>query len=239
VIPAFNAAEFLGATLQSVVNQSQRPYEIIVVDDGSTDATPEIARSFGVTLISGANAGVSAARNVGVKAASGEYIAYLDADDVWTPDKLAIQSAALASYTLPAFSFTDYRLFDDRGVWRKKSELRGHWAFRKIVGNRSGQADLVIEARGKEPVLYDSYIPPSSVLVRRADVLAVGGFDESLRVTEDYEFYLRLFKRLSAVVVMKPLLLYRRHASQVTAKGPAMKAGFFPVARRVAAAPAN
>jgi hypothetical protein len=85
--------------------------------------------------------------------------------------------------------------------------------------------------------LYDSYIPPSAVVVRRADALAVGGFDETLRVTEDFEFYLRLLKIVPAVAVMKPLLLYRQHPGQATADATLMRAGFFDVAARVAAAP--
>jgi glycosyltransferase involved in cell wall biosynthesis len=239
VVPAFNAAGYLAAALQSVADQSVRPYETIVVDDGSTDETQAVARSFGVTVIARANAGVSAARNTGTQAASGDYIAYLDADDVWAPEKLAVQSAALASYGRPAFAFTDYRMFDERGPRRRSSELSAHWAFRKIAGKISGRTAIVIEAGADEPVLYDSYIPPSAVLVRRADVLAAGGFDETLHAAEDYDFLLRLLRLVPGIAIMKPLLFYRQHAGQATAKTAAMKAGFFEVARRVAASPAS
>jgi GT2 family glycosyltransferase len=236
VIPAYNAARYLAATLQSVAEQTSPPGEVIVVDDGSTDATVEIARSFGANVVSLTNAGPAAARNAGTNAASGEYVAFLDADDVWVPEKLAVQLAGLAAFGAPAFSFTDYRMFDEQGLRRRKSELRGTPAFRKIAGNLRRKR-IVLRTRGRRPILYDSYIPPSSVLVRKADLLAAGGFDETLRVTEDYEFFLRLFRIVPAVVVMKPLLLYRQHAGQATAKATLMKSGFFEVARRVAAAP--
>jgi glycosyltransferase involved in cell wall biosynthesis len=236
VIPAYNAAQYLAATLQSVSDQSSPPGEVIVVDDGSTDATAEIANSFGARVLSLTNAGPSAARNAGTQAASGEFIAFLDADDVWLPDKLAVQLEALRSHRGPAFSFTDYRMFDEQGLRRRKSELRGTPAFRRIAGNMR-RARIVLTARGRRPILYDSYIPPSSVLVRKVDVLAAGGFDETLRTTEDYEFFLRLFRIVPAVAVMKPLLLYRQHAGQATAKATVMKVGFFEVAKRVAAAP--
>lgn len=237
VIPAYNSAAHLPATLQSVFAQSTPPAEVIVVDDGSTDDTAAIARSFGAAVLSLANGGPSAARNAGTKAASGEYIAYLDADDIWVPEKLAVQYAALESYGLPAFSFTDFRQFDDRGVYNAKSELRRRSGFRKTAGRTRGQADILITAHGDRPVLYESYILPSTALVRRSEVLAVGGFDETLRAAEDYEFFLRLYNLVPAVVVMKPLLLYRQHAAQATSNAMSMKSGLFDVATRVAASP--
>jgi glycosyltransferase involved in cell wall biosynthesis len=237
VIPAYNAASYLAAALDSVYGQTVRPAEVIVVDDGSADATPEIARSFGARVISLANKGPSAARNAGVQEASGDFVAYLDADDIWFPEKLSTQLAALAAHGAPAFSFTDFRAFDGAGVHRPKSELRRRAAFRRSAGRTKGRASIVFAAKGDRPVLYGSYIMPSSLLVRRADALAVGGFDESLRVTEDYEFCLRLFTIVPAIVILQPLLLYRQHAAQATSNGTLMKAGFFEVAKRVASSP--
>jgi glycosyltransferase involved in cell wall biosynthesis len=240
VIPAYNASAYLPATLRSIFDQSCPPGEIIVVDDGSTDDTVEVARAFDVRVIAVSNRGPSAARNIGMRSATGEYVAFLDADDLWTPQKLAVQCAALRSYARPAFSFTDYRVFDDRTVHTHSSGLRQHPAFRAIARrakNVSGRRDIVVAADGKHPVLYESYIQPSSVLVRLADAFAVGGWDETLRMSEDQEFFLRLFKILPAVGVMQSLLLYRRHAAQATAKSTAIMAGYLNVARCVAAAP--
>lgn len=240
VIPAYNASTYLAATLQSVFDQSLRPHEVIVVDDGSSDDTVAIARSFeGVTLISQANGGCAASRNTGTRAASGEFIAYLDADDVWAPDKLALQVAALEEYGRPAFSFTDYRTFDEHGFRKRVSELGRYAEFRKIAGAIRGRERIVIKDNGKTPVLYGtSYIAPASLMVRRADVIKAGGFDETMRLGEDHEFCLRMLSVLPAVVVMKPLLYYRQHAGQGTSKtATSVKAIHFDVARRAAAAP--
>jgi glycosyltransferase involved in cell wall biosynthesis len=239
VIPVYNGAAYLGATLQSVMDQSEPPCEVIVVDDGSTDDTAAIARSFGVTLISQENRGIAAARNAGTRAATGEYIAYLDGDDLWSPDKLEIQLSGLALYGRPAFSFTDFCVFDENGIDRRVRALRDHPAFRKTAGPVGERQDVIIEAKDDRPVLPDDYILPSSTLIRRADVVAVGGFDETLRTAEDYEFFLRLFAIVPGIGVMRPLVLYRRHAAQVSAKPIALTAAFFEIARRVAASPSR
>jgi glycosyltransferase involved in cell wall biosynthesis len=95
VIPAYNAERFLAEALESVFAQTTPAAEVIVVDDGSTDATPEVARSFrAVTLIEQQHRGVSVARNTGVRASKGELIAFLDADDMWYPEKLELQGSA-------------------------------------------------------------------------------------------------------------------------------------------------
>jgi glycosyltransferase involved in cell wall biosynthesis len=237
VIPAYNAERFLPETLRSVFEQSTPPDEVIVVDDGSSDGTGAVARSFGATVIALSNGGVSAARNAGSRAARGEYIAFLDADDLWTPDKLRVQLDALDTLGQPAFSFTDYRMFDENGLRKCESQLLHHAAFRRVAGKIAGRRDILIATRGKRPVLYESYIPPSAVMVRRADLIAAGGFDETLVAAEDYELFLRLLRSVPAVAVMEPLLLYRQHARQATANATEMKAGIFEVARRVAAAP--
>lgn len=239
VIPAYNAGAYLRTTLESVFAQSMQPEEIIVVNDGSTDDTVAIARSFGATVVSLKNGGPSAARNAGTWVAGGEYIAYLDADDIWAPQKLALQVAALRAYSKPAFSFTDFRRFDTRGFHNAPSGLRAQPAFRRTVGNRRNRAIILISADAKRPVLRDMYFLPSSVLVRRTDVLAIGGFDESLRAGEDHEFFLRLFRRIPALAVMQPLLLYRRHAAQSTASAITIPMREFEVQSRVAAAPAR
>ncbi len=237
VIPAYNAGAHLGATLRSVLAQTAPPGEIIVVDDGSSDDTVAIATTFGVRVIARENSGPSAARNAGTQAARGEFIAYLDADDLWPPEKLETQLRALLAYPAAAFSFTDYRFFDDFGVHVRPSELRRHSAFRRAVGSLNGRTTFVIASGEQHPVYTDNYILPSSVLARKSDILAVGGYDERLRLCEDYEFFLRLFKRVPAVAIVKPLVLYRRHANQATAQGVAITAGLFDVERCVAAAP--
>ncbi len=239
VIPAFNAAAFLPAALRSVFAQSSPPGEIIVVDDGSTDDTASVARELGARVVTLPNGGPSAARNAGTRLARGEFVAFMDADDLWQPQKLAVQHAALEAFGKPAFSFTDFRIFDEHGIHTRSSGLNHHPMFRRVV--RKAQAltknEVLIAATGRGPVLSDSYIQPSSALVRRADVLAVGGFDERLRVHEDHEFFLRLFLIRPAIAVLESLMLYRRHAAQATADQTTMRNGFIDIASMVAAAP--
>jgi hypothetical protein len=98
-----------------------------------------------------------------------------------------------------------------------RSELRAHPAFRRTVGRAPSGTNVIVSASERRPVLPDMYFVPSSAVIRRADVLAAGGFDESLRGCEDTEFFLRLFKLVPAIAVMRPLMLYRRHDAQNTA----------------------
>jgi glycosyltransferase involved in cell wall biosynthesis len=237
VIPAYNAARHLPATLRSAFAQSHAPVEVIVVDDGSSDDTAAVAHALGARVITVANAGVSNARNVGTHAAVGEYIAYLDADDLWPARKLATQVAALETYGRPAFSFTDYRLFDDRGTYRARGELKRRRSFRSVAQRLMGSDLVVMTANDARPVLTESFILPSSAVVRRADVLAAGGFDAALRAAEDYDFFLRLFKLVPAVVILEPLVLYRQHAAQATSNSTSMRSAISDVASLVAAAP--
>ena len=235
IIPAYNAGAYLHETLASVFAQTTAPAEVIVVDDGSTDDTAEVARAHGATVISRPNGGISAARNTGIRAAQGEFIALLDADDVWMPEKLEVQLAALAA-AAPAFSFTDFQLFDSRGVHAVRSGLRTHPAFRRTVRRAPPGANVLVSASDLRPVLPDMYFLPSSTLMRRVDVIAAGAFDETLVGCEDAEFFLRLFRIVPAIAVMRPLMRYRRHDAQATASARIMISHEFALLDRVAAA---
>ncbi len=241
VIPAYNASAYLAQTLDSVASQSLAPLEVVVVDDGSKDDTAQIARAYNVRLISQTNSGISAARNAGIHAAAGEYIALLDSDDLWAPEKLAVQYASLQAYGKPAFCFTDYRIFTDRGT-NNKSGLWAHPAFRdtvKRIGKKNTSGEFVIADNGVEAVLPDCYIQPSALIVRRADVLASGGFDRTIPVGEDWEFFLRLFKCVPGIALMRSLMLYRKHPGGETANYSKFILGQFDIARRLAADPAK
>jgi hypothetical protein len=153
------------------------------------------------------------------------------------PEKLELQLAALAAASVPSFSFTDFHVFDSHGVRAVKSALRAHPAFRRTVRRAPSGANVVVSASESRPVLPDMYFLPSSAVVRRADFMAVGGFDESLPGCEDVEFFIRLFKLVPAIAVMRPLLRYRRHAAQATSSATRVMTNEFAMIDRIAGAP--
>jgi glycosyltransferase involved in cell wall biosynthesis len=172
VIPAYNAARFLPRCLQSVFAQTLKPDEVIVVDDGSTDNTAAVAAELGARVISHKNSGVAATRNAGIRSASGEWIALLDADDMWAPEKLERQAASIQPDTV--LVYTGIRIFDDDGV-------------------RSGQPAIdPVSARGE--LRYRNPIANSSVLVRREAVMQSEGFRDGISGCEDWEMWFRLMR---------------------------------------------
>ena len=198
VIPTYNHAQFLPTALASVRAQTYGPVEIIVVDDFSTDNTEEVVArhsSPGTTYIKSANKGIVAtSRNIGTRAAKGEYIAFLDADDEWVPNKLELQ--------LPHFA--------DSSVVAVASDLRYSGA-RAYSPSRRGRGSIGYREYRNLEIVRDNPIATSSVVVRRADLDRVGGFDESpeFRFIEDWELWLRLTVDRSVRVLQERLVIYR------------------------------
>lgn len=186
VVPAYNAATFLPRSLKSVFAQTLKPEEVIVVDDGSTDNTAALAAELGATVISRPNGGLSAARNTGIQNASGDWIALLDADDLWAPEKLLRQAARVRAETV--LVYTGIRIFDDNGV---RSEL-----------------PAVDPVDARKMLRYRNPITPSTVLVRRDAVLRDGGFREDIRACEDWEMWVRLQHLGDFEAVSDPLTDY-------------------------------
>jgi glycosyltransferase involved in cell wall biosynthesis len=170
VIPAYNAARFLPRCLASVFAQTLKPEEVIVVDDGSTDDTAALAAALGARVISRPNGGLSAARNTGIQNASCEWIALLDADDLWAPEKLERQAACIRPETV--LVYTGIRFFDDHG-------------------NRDEQPAIDPDA-ATEMLRYCNPITPSTVLARREMLMRDGGFREDIRACEDWEMWFRI-----------------------------------------------
>jgi glycosyltransferase involved in cell wall biosynthesis len=167
VIPAFNAARYLGAALGSVLAQTLQPREILVVDDGSTDATSEVAQRYpGVRLVRQEHLGISAARNAGVSGTSGDWIAFLDADDLWLPDKLEHQLAVISA----------------------KGSLGVFGWLKSFVSPDLSAQDRARLAVDPEPV---PGFHASTLLMARASFLSVGMFDETLRAGEFVEWAAR------------------------------------------------
>lgn len=209
VIPAYNAAVFLRQTLRSVLDQTHDVCEIVVVDDGSTDATPDIARSFSdsrIKLITGSRRGVSGARNLGVNSTNSELIAFLDADDYWSKQKLTAQIAHLNGH--PSLV----------GVGALMGYVSTAGSTLGIAGQDVGQTELDAIRKG-----YLMPFPLSSFLVRRDIFELVGGFDERLDrdvpgQVEDLDFLARVVEKGPIGTVAEVLGGYRIHSNSATVR---------------------
>ncbi|OGX04583.1 MAG: hypothetical protein A3G87_06050 [Omnitrophica bacterium RIFCSPLOWO2_12_FULL_50_11] len=191
------------------MKQTYREFEVIVVDDGSSDDTSRIVHSYGgcVRYLYRENGGQGAARSTGIRAARGEYIAFLDSDDLWTPTKLERQMSYLARNPAAPFVYCDAEYFDDesgRLLYRSSQLLRlyeGH-----DVGGR---------------LLVNNFVPAASPVVKRAVFEKVGYFDEDrlLQGSEDWEMWLRIAARYPLAVVREPLARYRLHRGNMVGSG--------------------
>jgi len=217
VITAYNSERFVADAIRTVRAQSVRAHEIIVVDDGSSDRTAEIATALRVRVLRQKNSGSAAARNAGTRAATAPWIAYLDVDDLWIPEKLALQWTALQAAPGADFSFCEFAVFDDQGIITP-AYLAGNAEYvaveRRAVA--PGAVYAIRESLGAQLLIGD-FILQSSLLVRRDVVDAIGGFDESIRRCEDYEFMLRLLAVADAAIVEQRAAFYRRHSANKSA----------------------
>ncbi len=211
VIPAFNAATTVRAAVASTLRQTMPVSEAIVVDDGSTDATADVVAGIDdprVRLISRRNGGPSAARNAGIAAAHGEWIAFLDADDLWLPQYVESAMTALRAAPNPGFAYTDAYAFDAvRGQIRVES--MGEVMGAVVPPPRDREGFLVALLRRN--FVFTSAVVPATVLA------AVGGYDEALRLSEEYDLWLRiLVAGFDAVWMGGPLAIYRLHPGQTS-----------------------
>jgi glycosyltransferase involved in cell wall biosynthesis len=227
VIPAYNAQSHLAECLASVSEQSGRfTLEIIVVDDGSRDATAEIARRHpGVQCITQANAGPSAARNVGIASARGEFIAFLDADDLWPAGKLAAQLDVLLQHPEAALVCGDCRQFDARGRWP-----RTEYASNGVGAGGWDSGELVPQAYSR--LLENNFITTGSVVARRAMLQEAGGFAEDLRLVEDLDLWLRMARRHPIAWCALECLLRRRHDANISGNAEAVALAYLDVLER-------
>jgi glycosyltransferase involved in cell wall biosynthesis len=202
VIPAYNAAGFIGEAVDSVLAQTFPPLEIIVVDDGSTDDTEGALEPYGskVQFVRQANGGPSAARNRGVRMATGSLVAFLDADDTWLPGKLARQVACLDGRPRVGLVHTALLRWDQA----LNTYSPGDPARRLYVGDCY------------ERLLWASPIMPSTVLLRRECFDTAGYFDEDIRGPEDWELWARVGQHYEFASIDEPLVHYRVHAANLT-----------------------
>jgi glycosyltransferase involved in cell wall biosynthesis len=209
VIPVYNGERFLREAIESVRAQTVSVAEIIVVDDGSTDGSAELADSLGATVIRQPNAGVTAARNAGILVASQPWVALLDQDDVWEVKKIETQMNIAAKDPRTAMVTCDYSIFNQNGtvVSSILEKYRfGYEAQRKIRVCENGAIICELDECFSD-VTY--LLLPSFILVRREILERIGMFDESLRFAEDFDCFMRGLAN-SYLGVAESVLAHRR-----------------------------
>ncbi len=218
VIPCYNAERYIGATLRSVLAQGLPDIEVIVVDDGSNDGSADMVRSGfpGVTLLRQANQGVAAARNHGIEQARGDWIAFVDADDIWLPGKLAAQLALLQAHPDARIAYTAWQVWHSTEPEPTPGLLAELAAGADDVPRWAGASGWIYPE-----LLLDCMVWTSTVLAQRALLRDLGGFDAGLRIGEDYDLWLRASRVTPILRVPRPFALYRLHPASITKGVPA------------------
>lgn len=205
IIPAYNSEKTIRETIESVLKQSFSDFELIIINDGSTDSTLAIASSIQVQdprikVFSYPNAGGAVSRNRGFSHSSGEFIAFLDSDDLWTSDKLESQLKALQQNPQAGVAYSWLDAIDEEGKF-----IRG--------GNYRNENGYIFAKLFLVPFVESG----SNPLIRRQAFIDVGGFDESLPASQDYDLYLRLAALYEFVAVPSPQVLYRISSNSMSA----------------------
>lgn len=239
VVPAYNSARYIAETLKSVLAQTRPADEILLADGASKDDTVAIAKSTvpNIKVISEPDQGVADGRNKAIRMASADWVAFMDADDLWHPEKLRMQSELIEK--APEVEF----VFCDAWQFRGEETLLG-----SFLATRTNFPTLPKHAVGENLHVFDTdvsvaimevnyVVTTSTAMVKRSAALEVDGFDPTLRVCEDYEFWLRVLKGRKAGVVNMPLVGYRHHGDSLSDDREAMVRGRIEVATRVFARP--
>ena len=229
VIPTFNRAALVGEAVASALGQAYPAIEVLVVDDGSTDGTERALQPYRdrIVYLRKANGGISAARNAGMRAARGKFIAWLDDDDVWCRDKTAIQVEVLQAHPEVVMVSTDFSAFDAHGEI-EASHIRSYYAAarRSPAGlaalypqagwlEVSGTEIRVFHGAVYEALVWGNFVHPPTVMFRRTLLEHIGGLDEGWSNASnamEHDFFLRASRRGDFAYVDRPLIRYRYHA---------------------------
>jgi glycosyltransferase involved in cell wall biosynthesis len=202
VTPAYNALQFLPDTIRSVVNQTFPDFEFIIVDDGSSDGTGEYISNYSdrrIVALIRENRGPSAARNAGITVSRGKYIAFLDADDLWLPQKLDRQVQQMEADSEIGLTHTGISYIDEH--------------------SREIQPPLGVSGQGmirKAMLINPSVRCASTPLIRRSCFAQVGMFSEDLRQHADWDMWLRISEKFKIAIIDEPLTQYRQHSANMT-----------------------
>ncbi len=202
IIPSYNSESFVCDAVRSVLAQTFSPLEILVIDDGSTDNTRGVLEQFGdrIRYYRQENRGPASARNTGIHFASGKLLAFLDADDVWLPDKLSKQYNVLAQQSEIGLVHSDIR------YWHQDTGEKNL----KWVGRERFAGDCYI------CLFYENRVLTSSILVRKECFGKAGLFDERLGRAEDWDMLIRIARHYRFAYIPEPLIDYRLHGAGLT-----------------------
>ncbi|MEW6109468.1 MAG: glycosyltransferase [Nitrospirota bacterium] len=251
IIPTYNRAQYICQAIESVLQQTMKDYGVIVVDDGSTDNTREVITPYldKIKYIYTDNCGPAHARNVGMKAATGEYISWLDSDDLYYPYKLELQSACLDKFQDVAMVCTEASAFDDSGYWDE-------YHLKKYHKSAYDNSDITYENIFSENILlkdagldsgnwenrriyvgniFDMYfqhliVLTAGVMIRKNILEKIGFQNEKYWLFEEYDFVLRICKHYKAAFIDVPTYKLRYHRGQISAT--AKKDGIKTVIRK-------
>jgi glycosyltransferase involved in cell wall biosynthesis len=233
IIPVYNRAKYIADCLESVFNQTCKDFEVLVVNDGSTDNTEEVLSPYmnRIRYISKQNGGAASARNVGIENARGEYVAFLDSDDQWFDFKLELELEVLSKLPHVGFVHSDFSLFSDVRNLVSSSYMREYFhileeydlAFEHIYPYKAKLEDLNIrgDSAFKDALLFWGDISDklifgpmyltSSTLIRKKCIDAIGLFDLKYKTAEDFDFFARLGKKYEVAYLTVATLRYRRY----------------------------
>lgn len=217
IIPAYNAESYIDDALRSVLGQTFSNLEIVVVDDGSTDGTADRVAAYGPRVLyyrrtnSGGYPGV--ARNTGIERCSGEYICFLDADDIMLPDRVKIQAKFLSEHPAAGLVFADYQNFSPDGL-TDRSHFRTCPRLQEKLGNK--QSLVMTSSEATTHLLQENFGGAGTMMIRREVLDVVPSFSAEMQVGEDFHFYYQMARHFGLGITNQVGTLRRLHHGSVT-----------------------
>ncbi len=237
-MPVYNGADYVADAIESVLEQSYPNIELIVVDDGSRDATADVIARYSdrVVSIRQENQGLAAARNTGFHRSTGDYVAWIDHDDIWMPEKISVQLALMEAHPECVISSTEFSAFDASGFFERthaakyysivaRRGLDAIFSDRRMLPTRDVPTSRPLELPESIPVymgdvrkelLLGNCLHPPTVMIRRSAYVAAGLSEARFGSDTDYELFLRVAKHGRAAFIDHPLLRYRYSAGQMS-----------------------
>jgi len=209
IIPTYNCAKYICEAVDSVLAQTYNDFEIVVVDDGSTDDTKDILQRYNgrIRYIYQSNKGVSAARNLGLREAKGKYIAFLDADDIWLPEKLECQTKLLEENPDTVMVFSDIEMFSENTLIRfsmsRSNNYQPYGSLKWRILQKEFNDGTLIKGITFGDLVLDNSILPATVVLKRICLDSIGYFDEGLPIAEDYDLWLRISQKFKILYFNK------------------------------------